>query len=131
MFPLIDAVVSLGGLLLPPVFDFVKKKFIKTENDTPERTLGNLATTKPEVLAPYTEALAKLNDSQVSFFNRDVVGTPSLWVVNLRASIRPIVVVVGLVMLITEQFYQLPIDSGSRLFLEAVVSSWMGSRLVK
>lgn len=131
----LDLIVSLGGLIVPPVFDFIKKKFIKSENDTPERTIGSLATTKPDILPQYVEALSKLKDSEVKFFNRDVIGQPSLWVVNLRAAIRPITVVVGLIALLCSSLEHFPyfgyfqLHGGTRLFFEAVIASWFGSRL--
>ena len=127
----LDAIVSLLGLVIPPAFDFIKKKFVKTGHDTPESTLGTLATTKPEQLAPFSEALAKLREADVKFFNRDVAGTPSQWVVDLRASIRPLVVSIGLVALTVAPFWGIVIDDGTRLFFEAAITSWFGSRLTQ
>src|SRR3990172_5966697 len=125
---IIDAVVSLASLVVPGLFDFAKKKFIKSEADTPERTMGSLATTKPEVLPAYTNALASLMQAQTDFFNRDVIGKPSWWVIDLRASIRPIVVVAGLVSLGLDAYTVIFLTTGTRLFFEAIVSSWMGDR---
>jgi hypothetical protein len=125
---ILDVAVSLAGLILPGVFDFVKKKFIKSESDTPERTMGSLATTKPEVLPAYTNALASLMQAQTDFFNRDVIGKPSWWVIDLRAAIRPIVVVIGLVSIGLDAYTVIFLTDGTRLFFEAVVSSWMGDR---
>jgi len=140
--PLLDAAVTIGGLIIPPAFDFIKKKFIKEENDTPERTMGTLATTKPEVLADYVNALGSYLKAQVDFFNRDVIGQCSQWVVNLRAAIRPTTVAVGVIALILNAFDggQIPFTSytfhfnlpeGIRLFFEGNCSSWFGSRLSK
>jgi len=139
---LIDAAVSLLGLAIPPVFDFIKKKFIKAENDTPERTIGTLATTKPEVLADYVRAVADYLKAQADHFNRDVIGQCSLWVVNLRAAIRPIGVILafivlgGMVAAIFTGNYDRLIAipngeatlTGVRLTCEALVTSWFGSR---
>jgi hypothetical protein len=125
---LLDAVVSLAGLVVPGVFDFIKKKFIKTENDTPERTMGSLATTKPEVLPAYTSALASLMQAQTNFFNRDVIGVPSFWVRDLRSAIRPVTVVVGLTCLVLSAYGFVFLEDGPRLFFEAIISSWMGDR---
>ena len=127
----LDAIVSLLGLVIPPAFDFIKKKYVKTGQDTPESTLGTLATTKPEQLAPFSEALAKLREADVKFFNRDVAGTPSQWVVDLRASIRPLVVSIGLMALTIAPFYGIIIPDGTRLFFEAAITSWFGSRLIQ
>jgi len=140
---ILDLIATLGGLIVPPVFDFVKKKFIKSESDTPERTIGALATTKPEAVPGYVEALAKWLDSQVKFFNRDVVGAVSQWVVDLRAAIRPIGVILAFVTLggmiyltITSGFSQFDVVPevlddmlvGIRLSCETMISSWFGSR---
>lgn len=126
--PIIDAVVSIGGLILPPAMDFIKKKFLKQGTDTPEATLSALATTKPEIMPQYVKAQADLMDAQTRFFNRDVVGQPSSWVVDLRAAIRPIVVVLSIGMLGMTMFTNTQIDPGVRVFCEAVISSWFGSR---
>jgi len=129
---LLDIIASIGGLIIPPAFNFIKKKFIKSENDTPERTIGDLATTKPEVVPAYVQALSTLLDAKVKFFNRDVIGSPSQWVVNLRAAIRPAGVILAFVILgylvITS-----PIETASvlgvRASCEVMVSSWFGDRL--
>ena len=131
MFPVIDAIVAIGSLIIPPVFDFVKKKFVKAESDTPERTMGNLATTKPEVLAEYTTSLETYMDAQTKFFNRDISGTPSQWVVDLRAAIRPTVVAVGVLALVVGPYYDVQLQDGVRLFFEAAIMSWFGSRLTQ
>ena len=129
MFPLVDLAVTLGGLIIPPAFNFIKKKFIKSENDTPERTIGDLATTKPEVLPDYTNALATLKDAEVKFFNRDVIGTASQWVVDLRASIRPIGVVFAFILLVLISLDMIDNADGIRLSSELVISSWFGDRI--
>jgi len=140
---LLDIIASIGGLIIPPAFNFIKKKFIKSENDTPERTIGDLATTKPEVVPAYVQALSTLLDAKVKFFNRDVIGSPSQWVVNLRAAIRPIGVILsffvlgGMVYLALtgsySRFDAVPevLDemlTGIRLSCEVMITSWFGSR---
>ncbi len=131
--PILDAVVTVGSLIAPPAFDFLKKKFIKESNDTPERTMGSLAVTNPEVLPAYVKALADHVEAKVKNFNRDVIGVPSQWIINLRAGIRPITVVVSLGLLASSLWLSdlFTLDPGIRLFCEATVSSWMGSRLVR
>jgi len=135
MIPL-EIITTLGGLILPPVFDFVKKKFIKSEADTPERTLATLATTKPEVIADYTNALANLTKSKVDWYNRDITGGISTWVANIRALIRPIVVIVAMLHItfaITIQAFiggEFPVPEGIRAFYCAVISEWVGERLI-
>jgi hypothetical protein len=139
--PVIDVIVALGGLIIPPFFDFIKKKWVKGEADTPERTMASLATTKPESLPGYVEALSKYIDSQVRLFNRDVTGAASQWVVDLRACIRPITVAVSLVVLVGLAFIYLNVDeqqmkpmiseglSGIRITCEGIATSWIGSRI--
>jgi hypothetical protein len=132
----LDLVASLGGLIVPPVFDFIKKKFLKRSQDTPEATMSALATTKPDILPAYLEAVVKHLEAKIKWFNRDVIGTPSQWVVNVRAAIRPIVVIVGLLFLVlpaimfgAEAVHTL--DPGTRYFFETVIASWFGDRLSK
>jgi len=129
---ILDIIASIGGLIIPPVFNFVKKKFIKSENDTPERTIGDLATTKPEVVPDYVQALATLLDAKVKFFNRDVIGSPSQWVVNLRGAIRPAGVILAFAIL-AYMVVTSPTETASvlgvRASCEIMVSSWFGDRL--
>lgn len=136
MFPLVDLVSTLGGLIIPPAFDFIKKKFVRSESDTPERTIGTLATSKPETLPEYVKALSTLLDSKVKFFNRDVIGTPSLWVIDLRAAIRPIGVILAFATLIVMVVLSVrgslsssETITGVRVTCEAMVSSWFGHRI--
>jgi len=130
---LLDAIVSLGGMVLPPVFDFIKKKFIKNADDTPEATMSSLATTKPEVLPAYVLAVTQYTNAQKEYFNRDVVGTLPEWCSALRATIRPAVVIFGLVHIFLHGIFgdQFPMEAGIRLFYEGVISSWFGNRLTK
>ena len=137
----IDAIVSLAGLVIPPVADFIKKKFIKREADTPERTMGTLAETKPEVLPEYLKAIVEHLKAKKDYFNRDVVGETSPWVNNLRASIRPCAVVLSLLILATMGvsyifFPELaltltdnPNTAGVRYTCEAITTSWFGDRI--
>lgn len=130
MFPgLIDVVVSLGGLVVAPVFDFLKKKFIPNSSDTPEQTISSLAITKPEAVGPFIDGTVRLKEVAIKFFNRDVIGEPSPWVVDLRASIRPISVIISFVILICITAGWVDNLDGIRLSSEAVISSWMGSRI--
>ena len=135
----IDAVVAILGLVAPSVIDFAKKKWLPKGSDTPEATMSTLATTKPEVLPEYMLAMTGWMEAQVKFFNRDVVGTPSLWVINLRASIRPIGTILSFVILMAMVIGALagwkpdPLMTdtlfGVRLASEAILSSWFGDRI--
>lgn len=131
MVGLLEAVVGVGGMIIPPAFDFIKKKFLSPEEDTPEATLSSLATTKPEVMPDYLRATVEYKDANVRWYNRDVIGTPSQWVIDLRASIRPVTVVASLLMLGLEMGGGLALDPGTRACLCGNVGQWLGSRVVK
>lgn len=129
---ILDLIATVGGLVVPPMFDFIKKKFIKEENDSVERTIGSLATTKPDVLPEYINALTASKKADVEFFNRDVIGTPSGPVVDLRATIRPLTVALGLIFLAMDAGIDgFNMDPGTKLFLEATIASWFGTRLTQ
>lgn len=127
--PVLDIVASIGGLIIPPAFDFFKKKFVPASNDTPERTIGSLAMTKPEALEGYGQAMRSYLEAKVGWFRRDVTGSPSQWVIDLRAAIRPIAVCLSFAILILTILGALTPDTGVRLFCETTITSWMGSRL--
>lgn len=138
----LDAIVALVSLLAPPVVDFVKKKFLSKEEDTPEATLSTLATTKPEVMPQYLTSMSGWLEAQVKFFNRDVCGVPATWVINLRASIRPIGVILSFVVLVTMAVLSITSEhivdtdgsidkmlTGIRYSCEVIISSWFGDRI--
>ena len=135
----LDAIIAIGSLLLPPAVDFIKKKFLKKEQDTPEATMSTLATTKPDVLPGYITAMTEWLKAQVQFFNRDIAGTPSQWVVDLRAVIRPLGTI-GAGIVLGVMVYAAIIGKkpspemadtivGVRYTCEAIVSSWFGDRI--
>ena len=135
----IDAIVTLAGLVIPSVVDFVKKKFLKKDSNTTEATMSTLATTKPDVLPEYLNAVVGHLKAQIEYFNRDISGTPSQWVINLRAAIRPSGVVMAFSTLIVLAVLSLAgyeinetakdTLTGVRLSCELVVSSWFGDRI--
>lgn len=132
MFPL-DAIISLGSLVIPPVFDFIKKKFIKSGKDTPESTMSTLAVTSPDNLAKYTEAMSGYIKAQVEYYNRDVTGELPVWVSALRASIRPGVVIFGMGHILLHGMFgdAFILDAGTRYFYEANIGSWFGTKMTK
>jgi hypothetical protein len=135
----IDAIIAVAGLILPPAIDFIKKKFLAPEADTPEATMSSLATTKPEVLPAYLTSVTGYLKAQIEFFNRDVSGTPSLWVINLRAAIRPFGVIASMVILASmfvASYYGWKPDpaskesvDGVRYTCELIAASWFGTRI--
>ena len=126
---ILESIMSIGGLVVPPLFDFIKKKFLGKDEDTFESTLSTLATTQPSVMATYVEATAKHLDAQTRYFNRDIAGTPSIWVVNLRGAIRPGVTILAILFLGCEMLWTNFLDSITRATFCTVVTSWFGSRI--
>lgn len=128
----VTLIAGLGGLVFPPVMDFIKKKFLPKDKDTPEATMSSLAMTKPEVLPEYINGLASYMQAQVSFFNRDVVGTPSTWVIDLRSVIRPAVTIISIMALVGQMFMpnEVRLSQGTEATLLTIVSSWFGDRIV-
>jgi len=135
----IEAILALISLVIPPAFDFVKKKFLKPSVDTPEATLSTLATTKPDVMAPYITAQTGLLDAKTRYFNRDVCGVPAQWVINLRASIRPVGVIASFIILAAMMYlsfkgYEFKPElkatvDGVRYACVVIMASWFGDRL--
>ena len=123
-----DLIASVGGLIVSPVYDFIKKKFIKGAADTTESTLGTMAVTKPEAIPAYVEAMVKMKEMEIKWFNRDVVGAVSVWVSNIRAIIRPLTVIASLICLFLDGFGSIDISTGARVTFEMCVTSWMGDR---
>lgn len=127
---ILETIATVGGLILPPAFDFLKKKFIKG-GDTPEATINSLATTKPEVLPQYISGYASFLKSKTEWFNRDVVGVPSKWVINLRASIRPIAVILAFSILGCDAgISTFELDPGTRSSFCFIVGNWFGTRML-
>jgi len=128
----LDLIASLGGLIVPPAFDLIKKIFVKKGKDTPEATMSSLATTKPEILPDYLTAVVNHLKAKIEWFNRDVIGVPSQWVIDLRAAIRPITVVIGIIALVSIPLIaKVELNPGTCYFFETVIASWFGSRLTK
>ena len=75
----------------------------------------------------------------MKMFNRDITGTPSQWIIDLRAAIRPVgtmgagLILAGMVWASINGYKPDPsmIDTltGVRYSCEVVLSSWFGSRL--
>ena len=126
---MLDVIASLGGLVIPPVFDFVKKKFLGSKSDSPKSTLNTLAVSKPEIMPDYIKGYASLLEAEAKYFNRDVIGSPSLLIVNLRAAIRPTFVIMTVFIMFLAPVLGLYIPEDVRVFMEMNISSWFGSRL--
>ena len=128
MFPgLLETVTTLGGMVIPPVIDPFRQKVPGREADTPEATLATLATSKPDVIPQYVDALAKLEQSRTAYFQRDIVGNASRWVTDLRAAIRPVITVLALCALIVGYFGYFTLDEGTRSTFCFIVGSWFGT----
>lgn len=120
----------LGNTVIPPLYNLVKGIFFKGKvSENPEGTMDTLATTKPEVLAPYVEGLAKYYNALTVYFNRDVSGIPSLWVINLRATIRPLSVLFAFVLMGLGIFKYFVIPDPVMLTCSGVIGNWVGTRI--
>lgn len=129
---LLGPVGAIAGMIIPPAFDFIKKKFLPADNDTPDATLSALATTNPEVMVNYVDSQAKLMDAQVKYFNRDVVGEPASWVVSLRAAIRPVVTAMCCGVAVADATYSFVMSTpptGAAVPAWVIVGNWFGTRL--
>ena len=136
---MIEAGLAIMSLLIPPAFDFVKKKFLKPSEDTPEATMAALATTKPEVMGEYLKGQAGLLEAKTKYFNRDICGIPAQWVINLRAAIRPFGVIIAFFILAVMAYlafnnYSFSADmkstvDGVRYACVVIMASWFGDRL--
>ena len=115
---LLEAATALGGLVIPPVFDVIKRKVLGVPDDSNEGTLSALARSNPEVMAGDVRAKAELY-------------TPSTWVIDLRGAIRPSVTLLSVCALVIEAFpfASLGLDQGTRATMCLIVSSWFGDRL--
>lgn len=120
--------LPLIGLLAPPVFDLVKKLFLGPSKDTPEATASALATTNPQVLPAYVDATVKLKDAEVRFFNRDVIGQPRQWIVDLRAAIRPVVTTWCAAALLLDIFIGISLSPMAQEVSGMVVGLWFSNR---
>lgn len=125
----ISLITTLGSVVIPPLFSLVKGIFGKGKTESPEETISNLATTKPEAVAPYVESLSKYLTAQTQFFNRDVAGIPSTWVVNLRACIRPISVIMAFIILFMEIFKFAETPNSVIITCQVVIGNWIGTKI--
>jgi len=125
----IEAILALAGLIVPPAADFIKKKFLKKGEDTTEATVNSLATTNPDVIPAFIQAKVSLIGAEVEWFNRDYKGEVSKWVNNLRASIRPVTVILSLSIVAVDTVLGLSLDAGTRGALLMNITSWFSDRL--
>jgi len=93
---LIQPALTLVGMIVPQAFDFLRKVFIKGDNDLTDNTMNSIALSKPEILPSYVEAYAKLIESKINYFNRDVSGEIPRWIAGFRALIIPTVVTISM-----------------------------------
>lgn len=127
----IDAILAIAGLIVPPVANFINQKFLKKEADTTEATVNTIATTNPEQVGPYLTAMSGWYDTLTKWFNRDVIGAPSQWVVDLRAAIRPVAVVLSILIIAVDGMATFGLEETTRGALLMNISSWFGDRMTK
>lgn len=124
----IEAIMALGGMVLPPAVNLVKSLFGKNEQG-PDATASTLATTSPEVLPDFVDAQGRLTKSKAEWFNRDVIGQPSQWIVDLRAAIRPASTVLAIFFLAADGTNLISLDHASRGTLAMIAGNWVGSKI--
>lgn len=125
----ISAISALGGLIVPPIYSLIKG-WVGKKSDSPTDTLNTLATTNPSQMSSYMSSLATWLSAKVKFFNRDVVGTPSQWVVDLRASIRPVYIVSYIIMMFFSVYFGYKIDPAFSALGNSCVSFWFSNRMI-
>jgi hypothetical protein len=125
----IDAIVSLVSLFGPKLLDLVKG--VVHRKDSPEQVLATLATTNPEALAKYIEAQAKLMEAQNASVNSDISGQVWEWVTSVRALIRPLITMFGIVHIaIAHLNPDVPAIPDEAMYVyETAICSWFGSRM--
>jgi hypothetical protein len=127
---LLEAGTALIGVLAPAAVDIFKTKVLGMEPQGAKDVLGSLAKSNPDKMADFVKAQADLMDAETRTFNRDVIGIPSGWVVDIRAAIRPVVTVASIIMLAAEMLpFGFVLDPGTRATLCLIVSYWFGSRV--
>jgi len=125
----IEAIMALAGLVVPPAADFIKKKFLKKGEDTTDATVNSLATTSPEVIPSFIQAKVELLRANIEWFNRDYKGTVSVWVNDLRASIRPVTVILSIGIIALDNIAGMSLDEQTRGALLMNITSWFSDRI--
>lgn len=122
---ILNLISLIGNVVIPPLFSLIKSLFgIK---DNPENTLSTLALNKPETLPDYIKAQSLYLEAETKFFQRDISGTPSQWVIDLRACIRPISVILSFGILFSSLFGKIPDEV--LLTCNGVIGNWLGTKL--
>lgn len=122
---ILSSISLIGNVIIPPLFSLIKSIFkIK---DNPEDTLSTLATTKPDILPNYVKAQADYLEAETKFFQRDISGIPSQWVIDLRAFIRPLAVIFSFMLLFSSLFYE--ISSPVLILINGVIGNWLGTKI--
>jgi hypothetical protein len=130
----IEAITGILGTVLPPAFKLVKGIFGRKSNQSPTEALDDIATTKPEILPQYVEALAKVGEMELRYFSRDVTQPLTQWVADLRAAIRPSAVVISFVLLLIDGIAKAgwgthAFDDGTRAAYTGYIGTWIGDRI--
>ena len=124
---------TLLSSAIPPLLDILKTKVVGAQK--PEQILGSMALNEKtaQFVPQFVESLQKLIETQSQFqkdlFNVDVVGQPSQFVVDLRALIRPVTVLVSLGVFAVSPFVEIPqyVQQACSMF----IGFWFGSRFVE
>ncbi len=124
----VDILSAIVGAVIPQAAALLS--LFGRKNATPEKVMGQLATSKPEVLPQYIEALGSFWTAQAKWFNRDMIvgGQYPAWLLVLRGGIRPAVVIVSILALVAEGAGLIKSDATTRAFWTFNVGAWIGDR---
>ena len=125
----IEAILAIAGLIVPPAAAFINKKFLKKGEDTTDSTVNSLATTSPEVIPAFIQAKVDLLKANIEWFNRDYKGEVSVWVNDLRASIRPVTVILSIMIVALDTTAGLSLTDETRGALLMNITSWFSDRI--
>lgn len=131
--PITTILTTLGSMVLPPLLEIVKAKALGTRD--PVQMLSSLAVNEktaqviPSLIENWRSLIETQSQLQVKMFNVDVIGQPSQWVVDLRASIRPVTVIISLLLFIISPFITVP--DYVQQACAGFIGFWFGNRMVE
>ena len=126
---MLTSIIGLSSVILPPAVKLIKDIFGKKPKDA-EETLGVLASEKPEFLSAYVDAQAKLMDAKASFMRADINEKVHSWIMDLRASVRPIITYLLVLNIIVSKCFGWDISLIEANAAGIVIGWWFGERLL-
>lgn len=120
--------IGLSTIVLPPVIKLVKNIFGKKPKDEFE-AMQEIARDKPEALVSYVQAQAELWKAKSGFMQADISDKVSPWVMDLRASVRPVITYLLVLNIVISKFFKLDVSLIESNSAGAVIGWWFGERL--